>query len=110
MILYEASEQAVATLEQVARWKQRNEERGDGTDIGEALDTVDELVERLRGLLGAIAVEHPDLSNVDAIGAAVKDKTDPYEDLCEVCGDVVGYGDPMFHLGRCDDHPREDNA
>lgn len=26
------------------------------------------------------------------------------EDLCEVCGEHVGYGIPEFHLGRCDEH------
>jgi hypothetical protein len=30
------------------------------------------------------------------------------EDLCEVCGAHVGYGVRLFHLGRCDEHSKED--
>lgn len=29
------------------------------------------------------------------------------EDVCEVCGDHLGYGFRLFHLGRCDEHSDE---
>lgn len=35
----------------------------------------------------------------------------PFEmawDTCEVCGKMIGYGAVELHIGRCDDHPRDE--
>jgi hypothetical protein len=39
----------------------------------------------------------------------LRNDRDPADDMCEVCGKRVGYGNPAFHLGICDDCATKDD-
>lgn len=45
----------------------------------------------------------------DDVPEEVADMMEMAFDRCEVCGKAVGYGARFLHIGRCDDHPREED-